>query len=110
MEGGGEFATLLMPSWESAPQGCDAVFYGDSITETWRGTDQGKHCPRCKGVPEVFQKSFGADCSSEVLAVGGEVHSLAPQVCRFSLVALCSILLIDKFGSALMTPVSSPCN
>lgn len=55
-----------------AEKGCDAVFYGDSITETWRGTDQGKHCPRCKGVPEVFKKTFGANRASEVLAVGGD--------------------------------------
>lgn len=53
-------------------QGCSIVFYGDSITETWRGSDNGGPCPRCKGVPEVFQQYFGSRYSSEVLAVGGE--------------------------------------
>ena len=31
-------------------QGVDIVFYGDSITETWRGSDQGAVSPRCSGV------------------------------------------------------------
>ena len=58
----------------SCSQGSSLVFYGDSITETWRGSDGGHPCPRCAGVPEVFQQYFGRQYSSAVLAVGGEVH------------------------------------
>lgn len=53
------------------------VFYGDSITETWRGTDGGHPCSRCAGVPEVFQEYFSSQHSTSVLAVGGEVHTRA---------------------------------
>ena len=54
-------------------QGCELVFYGDSITETWRATDKGRECPqsRCEGMPEVFKHYFGK-FSTSVLAVGGE--------------------------------------
>ena len=51
-------------------QGVDVVFYGDSITETWRGTDMGRGCRRCAGVPAVFQHYFGK-YSTSVFAVGG---------------------------------------
>ncbi|KAK9836010.1 hypothetical protein WJX81_005902 [Elliptochloris bilobata] len=54
--------------------GVDVVFYGDSITETWRGTDMGRGCRRCAGVPAVFQKYFGK-YSTAVLAVGGDQAS-----------------------------------
>mmetsp|Transcript_20608 Transcript_20608/g.45136 ORF Transcript_20608/g.45136 Transcript_20608/m.45136 type:complete len:310 (-) Transcript_20608:349-1278(-) len=37
----------------------DLLFLGDSLTETWRGTDGGKSCLRCKAVPEVFAAEFG---------------------------------------------------
>ena len=51
-------------------QGVDVVFYGDSITETWRGTDMGRECRRCAGVPTVFKEYFGKYATA-VLAVGG---------------------------------------
>ena len=60
-------------------QGFELVFYGDSITETWRGTDMGRPCSRCAGVPAIFQKYFGSKYDTEVLAVGG-----APSLCSFS--------------------------
>ena len=53
------------------PQGVELLFYGDSITETWRGTDMGRQCSRCAGVPDVFAKHFGTKYAAEVLAVGG---------------------------------------
>ncbi|CAL5221183.1 g3329 [Coccomyxa viridis] len=55
-----------------ANKGFELVFYGDSITETWRGTDMGRPCSRCTGVPAIFQKYFGSKYDSEVLAVGGD--------------------------------------
>eukprot|EP00884_Botryococcus_braunii_P006500 jgi/Botrbrau1/15851/Bobra.40_1s0035.1 len=56
-----------------ADQGLDLVFLGDSITETWRGTDQGLPCVRCAGAPEVFDRYFGSKYNkSAVLAVGGD--------------------------------------
>ncbi|DBA83112.1 TPA: platelet-activating factor acetyltransferase activity protein [Trebouxia sp. C0005] len=61
-----------------ALQGSSLVFYGDSITETWRGTDGGHPCSRCTGVPEVFQEYFGSHYATAVLAVGGDqsMHQL----------------------------------
>ena len=52
-------------------QGFELVFYGDSITETWRGTDMGRPCGRCARVPAIFETYFGSKYDSEVLAVGG---------------------------------------
>lgn len=49
----------------------ELLFYGDSITETWRGSDMGRQCSRCAGVPDIFHKYFGSKYKSEVLAVGG---------------------------------------
>lgn len=49
----------------------ELLFYGDSITETWRGMDMGRQCGRCQGVPDIFHKHFGSKYESEVLAVGG---------------------------------------
>lgn len=37
----------------------DLLFLGDSLTETWRGTEGGHKCVRCKAVPEVFMKEYG---------------------------------------------------
>lgn len=53
-------------------QGYELLFYGDSIIETWRGTDTGRQCSRCQGAPQVFDKYFGSKYKAEVLAVGGE--------------------------------------
>ena len=52
-------------------QPLDLVFYGDSIAETWRGTDMGRDCWRCKGGPEIFHKYFGSRYKANIFAVGG---------------------------------------
>lgn len=52
-------------------QGYELIFYGDSITETWTGTDMGRECPRCAGVPEVLEKHFGM-YEKGIYAVGGD--------------------------------------
>lgn len=54
-------------------QGYELLFYGDSITEEWRGTDTGRVClGRCDGVPEVFHRHFGSKYRSNVLAIAGK--------------------------------------
>ncbi|KAK9855803.1 hypothetical protein WJX84_002342 [Apatococcus fuscideae] len=52
-------------------QGYQVIFYGDSITETWKGTDMGRECPRCAGVPDVLDKHFGM-YTTGIYAVGGD--------------------------------------
>ncbi len=73
-------------------QGVDVVFYGDSITETWRGTDMGRGCRRCAGVPAVFQHYFGK-YSTSVLAVGGA--RLSPPKSVVSLM-VCSLACMPR--------------
>lgn len=47
------------------------MFFGDSITETWAGTDLCSPCERCQGVPAVFAKHY-AKYNAGVMAVGGD--------------------------------------
>ena len=57
----------------NAQQGPDVIFYGDSITETWRGTDMSKASARWDGVPGVFVKHFS---QYRALALGqGGAHA-----------------------------------
>ncbi len=37
----------------------DLVFYGDSITESWRGTQLGEPLGKFSEVPAVWDKHFG---------------------------------------------------
>jgi hypothetical protein len=53
------------------------VFYGDSITEDWRGTSGGFPWPIGAGSADVFQKYFASKYRSEVLAIAGLHCSLA---------------------------------
>ena len=70
----------------------DVVFLGDSITESYRGTDFNQPCPqdRCAGVPAIFRKHFGrralalgiaADETQHLLwrLKDGEMGSLQPR-------------------------------
>ena len=52
-------------------QGVDLLFYGDSITENWRGTSVGRLYPGGQGMPAVYQKHFGG-YKSAVLAIAGD--------------------------------------
>ena len=50
---------LLLP-----PQGYGIIFYGDSITETLRGTDKCRPCESrrrsgCDGVPQLLKQNYG---------------------------------------------------
>jgi beta-glucosidase len=44
---------------KSAGVSSKVVFLGDSITESWRGTNWGQACTRCDGLPQVFSQHFG---------------------------------------------------
>ena len=62
--------------------GFQLLFYGDSIFETFRGTDQCQACREdirssCRGVPAVFSKHYGK-WRTGVMAIGGD------QVCAQS--------------------------
>lgn len=54
-------------------QGVDLVFVGDSITESWRGTQLGSVIERAAKVPEVFAKHYGA-LKAAVYAIAGAPH------------------------------------
>ena len=47
------------------------IFYGDSITETWMGTDLCGPCGRCQGVDAVFARHY-SKFNASVMAVGGD--------------------------------------
>ena len=40
-------------------QTLDIIFYGDSITESWRGLQVGVPVDKFKGIPEIFGKAYG---------------------------------------------------
>ncbi len=52
-------------------KGLDLVFYGDSITESWRGTDMNSTGKRSEGVDRVYAAHF-SKYRSVVLAIAGE--------------------------------------
>ena len=52
-------------------QAFDIVFYGDSITEQYRGTNMGTPVARAKGTPAVFARHF-SQYFTAILASGGE--------------------------------------
>lgn len=39
--------------------GLDVLFLGDTVVETWRGTEGNGKCVRCNGVPHVFNQYYG---------------------------------------------------
>ena len=54
-------------------QGFDVLFYGDSITEQWRGSSVGTMYPSLVQTHEVFDARFNKNYSSHVLAIAGAV-------------------------------------
>ena len=61
----------------------DLVFYGDSIAETWRGTDMGRECRRCRGGPDIFRKFFGFRYTAKIFAVGGKQFAQLSHTFQF---------------------------
>ncbi|CAK0785417.1 hypothetical protein CVIRNUC_008626 [Coccomyxa viridis] len=53
-------------------EGFELIFYGDSITEDWRGTSGGLPWPIGSGTADVFYKHFGSKYRAEVLAIAGD--------------------------------------
>ncbi|KAK9797085.1 hypothetical protein WJX73_006137 [Symbiochloris irregularis] len=51
--------------------GVELVFYGDSITESWRGTQFGQIIDRAANIPEVFAKHYG-NLKAAVYAIAGD--------------------------------------
>lgn len=55
-------------------QGLDLVFYGDSITESLRGTQVGVRITKFLGIPEVFQQHFG-HLRTAVFSIAGVLYA-----------------------------------
>ncbi|CAK0772375.1 hypothetical protein CVIRNUC_003956 [Coccomyxa viridis] len=68
------FASVLAGEVQSADarEGWDVVFYGDSITEDFRGTNIGAPTARADGDSAVFRKYFSSHYSTGILAVAGD--------------------------------------
>ena len=56
--------------------GIDLLFYGDSLTDLWRGTVWGYSSHLGPGIPAVFSRYFG-QYNSAICGAGGE-HRPAP--------------------------------
>lgn len=63
-------------------QGFELVFYGDSISEDWRGTSAGIPWPLASGTADVFYKHFGSKYNAEVLAIAGGRPKLLSACCN----------------------------
>jgi len=54
-------------------QTLDVIFYGDSITESWRGLQVGVPMEKFKGIPEIFAKAYGG-VRAAVYSIAGKTH------------------------------------
>lgn len=56
-------------------QAFDLLFYGDSITEEWRGTSVGASCemPGCPEGPTILKNHYG-DYQKTALAIAGALN------------------------------------
>ena len=50
-------------------QGLDVVFYGDSIVESWRGTELGVAVERAKGIPDMWGRHFGEPYNAKAFGI-----------------------------------------
>lgn len=57
----------------AVPQGYDVLFYGDSITEQWRGSCVNVPYPNLRRTQDVFNDHFNRNYSSHVLAIAGKM-------------------------------------
>lgn len=70
-------------------QKANVVFFGDSITEGWRGTQFGKERKRAEDAPEVFDTLFSTDTGSIIDGIalgiaGDKVSNSKPKLRDFS--------------------------
>lgn len=64
-----EYATRRRETPDTLPP---LILLGDSITESWIGTNMGKRIDRANGVPPVLTDFFQRDYDPLVLAIGGD--------------------------------------
>jgi len=50
-------------------QGLDVVFYGDSIVESWRGTELGVAVDRARGIPDMWGRHFGEPYNAKAFGI-----------------------------------------
>ena len=60
--------------------GIDLLFYGDSLTELWRGTAWGFHSRLGPGIPAVFSRYFG-QYDSVIAGAGGRRGKSCFKIC-----------------------------
>ncbi|KAK9789385.1 hypothetical protein WJX73_007156 [Symbiochloris irregularis] len=63
--------TLVQEVEVAKERGVELVFYGDSITESWRGTNTGQPWEPFAKTPEVFTKHYGS-MRTGVYAISGD--------------------------------------
>ena len=94
-------------------QGFELVFYGDSISEDWRGTSAGIPWPLASGTADVFYKHFGSKYNAEVLAIaGGRPKLLACQPAATAMPFRCShcagsLLVAQQLHCGAVSTISS---
>ena len=64
----------------STLQSLDVIFYGDSITESWRGLQVGVPVDKFKGIPEIFSKMYGG-VQAAAYSISGEALVKLHIVC-----------------------------
>ena len=70
----------VMESTElTCSQGLDVVFYGDSIVESWRGTELGVAVERAKGVPDMWGRHFGEPYNAKAFGIASVCCSRRPD-------------------------------
>ena len=66
-------------SHTSVVQTLDVIFYGDSITESWRGLQAGVPTEKFKGIPQVFEKMYGS-VKAAAYSISGDTRIRALQI------------------------------
>ena len=60
-------------TWQQPTGGSGLALLGDSITESWRGTEFGRRVPRAAGVPRVLRETLGTRWPAPlVLRIAGD--------------------------------------
>lgn len=73
---GTHLANCRISDFSGCDQGFEFVFYGDSITERWRGTEMDNPAPEGPACVKSFDKNFG-DLRTALLAISGADLSAA---------------------------------